>query len=141
MSQMNVGRIVGGGLVAGVVMNVIDAGANGYLLAAQWQREANALNGTLLNQAAAMSTVGWIVVDFVLGIATIWTYAAIRPRFGPGPRTAMIAAVALFVVGHLFYASYVFMGLFSASLIGASSLAGLVAIAAGAYVGGALYRE
>lgn len=141
MSRMNAGRIVIGGLVAGLVMNVIDAGANGYVLAAQWQAEANALNGTIMNQAATMSTVGWVIVDFLLGIATVWTYAAIRPRFGPGPRTAMIAAGVMFVVGHLFYASYVFTGLFSVSLIAASSLGGLVAVAAGAYVGGALYQE
>lgn len=141
MSQMNAGRIVLGGLVAGLVMNVIDAAANGFVLAAQWQAEADALNGAMMNKAAAMSTVGWVSVDFLIGIATIWTYAAIRPRFGPGPRTAMIAAGVLFIVGHLFYASYVFTGLFSASLIGASSLAGLVAIAAGAYVGGAMYQE
>lgn len=141
MSQMNMGRVVIGGLVAGLVMNVIDAAANGYLLAAQWQAEANTLNATVMNRAATMSNIGWVGVDFVLGIATIWTYAAIRPRFGKGPRTAMIAAGVMFVVGHLFYASYVFNGLFSASLIGASSVAGLVATAAGAYVGGALYQE
>jgi hypothetical protein len=27
-------------------------------------------------------------------------YAAIRPRFGPGPRTAMIAGLALFMIGY-----------------------------------------
>ncbi len=141
MTKMNVGRIVGGGLLAGLVMNVIDSAANGFMLAAQWQAGANAVNPQLLNQAARTSNVGWVIVDFLLGIALVWTYAAIRPRFGPGPRTVMIAAVMLWIVTHLFYASYVFMGLFPAWLIGASSLAGLVAIVAGAYVGGAIYRE
>ena len=137
MSQMNVGRVVTGGLVAGLVMNVIDAVSNGFILSAQWQAETTAP----MKVAAVTGTMGWVLVDFVLGIATVWTYAAIRPKFGPGPRTAMIAAALLFIVGHLFYASYVFMGVLSASLIGASSLAGLVAIAAGAYAGGAMYRE
>jgi hypothetical protein len=27
----------------------------------------------------------YIVMDFVVGILTVWLYAAIRPRYGPGP--------------------------------------------------------
>jgi hypothetical protein len=35
-----------------------------------------------------------IVLTFVMGIVVIWLYAAIRPRYGPGPRTAAMAGVA-----------------------------------------------
>lgn len=31
------------------------------------------------------STVGWVVTDFLLGILIVWSYAAMRPRFGPAP--------------------------------------------------------
>jgi hypothetical protein len=141
MTQMNVQRIVVGGLLAGLVMNVIDGVANAVVLGGRWASEANALNPDLMKKAAASSTVGWIVTDFVLGIALVWVYAAIRPRFGAGPATAMKAALAVWVVGHLFFFSYAFNGLYSAALIGACSLAGLVAALAGGYVGGLMYRE
>lgn len=33
------------------------------------------------------------------GIWAMWLYAAIRPRYGPGPKTAAMAGVALWVIG------------------------------------------
>jgi len=141
MSRMNGGRILVGGLAAGVVMNVIDALANGMLLAPRWKAESDALDPTLVTRAAASSTVGWIVVDFLMGILIVWLYAAMRPRFGAGPTTAARAGLVAWLIGHLFYFSYVFMGLYSSGLILASSGAGLVAAMAGAYVGGKLYQE
>jgi len=35
----------------------------------------------------------------VLGISTMWLYAAIRPRCGPGPKTAAVAGSALWFFG------------------------------------------
>ncbi|MBA2627696.1 MAG: hypothetical protein H0U85_06760 [Gemmatimonadales bacterium] len=135
------GRVVLGGLVAGLVMNVVDATANGMLLGGQWTAETNALNPALLAKATSSSTIWWVVLDFLAGVAIVWTYAAIRPRFGAGPGTAMKAALLVWFVLHIMYASYVTMGLYSASLIGLSSLAGLVAAVAGGYAGAMLYRE
>ena len=38
------------------------------------------------------------VLNLVVGIWAMWLYAAIRPRYGPGPRTAAIAGFAWWVV-------------------------------------------
>ena len=141
MSRINGGRVVIGGLAAGVVMNLIDATANGVLLATQWQTETDQLNAGLMAKAGASSMVGWILVDFLLGLLIVWLYAAIRPRFGPGPTTAARAGLYAWVVSHAFYFSYVFMGLYSFHLIAASSGAGLVSAMVGAYLGGRLYQE
>jgi drug/metabolite transporter (DMT)-like permease len=35
-----------------------------------------------------------VVFNFVVMILVIWLYAAIRPRYGAGPRTALVAGVA-----------------------------------------------
>lgn len=141
MSRINGGRVVMGGLAAGVAMNVIDGVTNGVLLASQWKAESDQLNPGLMAKAAASSTVGWILVDFLMGLLIVWLYAAIRPRFGPGPTTAARAGLFAWLVSHAFYFSYVFMGLFSFRLIAASSGAGLVAAMVGAYIGGSLYQE
>ena len=141
MSKMNYSRILLGGLVAGIIMNVADAVTNGTILAARWAAEASALKPDLMTAMAASSTVGWITVDFLTAILMVWVYAAIRPRFGAGPRTALVAAIVMWLGTHLWYESYVFMGLFTSSLIGVSSLGGLVGMLAGGYVGGMLYKE
>jgi hypothetical protein len=35
-----------------------------------------------------------VVLGFLMGILAIWLYAAIRPRYGAGPGTALLAGVA-----------------------------------------------
>ena len=140
MPQLNASRVVVGGLAAGLVMNIIDALTNGVLLGARWKVESDALNPALMAKAAT-GTLGWVIVDFIAGILTVWVYAAIRPRFGPGPRTALTAALVIWLAAHLAYASYAFMGYYSWSLIGSSSVGGLVAALAGGYVGARLYTE
>lgn len=141
MAQMNTGRIVLGGLVAGVVMNVIDFVTNGVVLGAQWKAETNALNPNLMTAGQMNGMIGWIVTDFIAGLFLTWLYAAIRPRFGPGPRTAAIAGVAAWLFMAPFSSSYAFMGLFSMSLVGTMLVGSLVSAVAGACVGGLLYTE
>ena len=137
---MNLNRVVLGGLAGGLVMNVIDALTNGVLLGERWRQETEALNPGLLAKASG-GTVGWVIVDFLMGILIVWVYAGVRPRFGPGPRTAAMAALVVWFASHLAYASYAFQGLFSWGTIIASSLGGLLAALAGGYVGARLYRE
>jgi hypothetical protein len=109
------------------------------VLAARWEREAVSLNPALAGKT--ISPVGWIVFDFLGGILLVWLYAAIRPRFGPGPRTALLAGFMLWLITCLVFSSFVFMGLFSLALVATSGFFGLVAALAGGYVGGWLYRE
>lgn len=140
MAQLNSSRVIMGGLAAGLIMNIIDATTNGFLLGARWKVETEALNPGLMAKAAS-GTLGWVIVDFILGVVLVWTYAAIRPRFGAGPSTAFKAAFVVWLAAHAAYASYAFMGYYSWSLVGASSLGGLVAALAGGYVGALLYKE
>ena len=141
MAQLNTPRIIGGGLAAGLVMNVIDALTNGVLLGERWRVATEGLNPELAAKMGMSGTLGWVIVDFILGILTVWVYAAIRPRLGPGPRTALIAAFVIWLAAHAAYASYAFMGLYPSSLIIASSVGGLIAALAGGYVGARLYAE
>jgi hypothetical protein len=40
-----------------------------------------------------------MVTPFAVGMWTMWLYAAIRPRYGPGPKTAALAGFALWFLG------------------------------------------
>jgi hypothetical protein len=35
------------------------------------------------------------------GIVAVWLYAVAHPRFGPGPRTALIIGLAYWVIGYV----------------------------------------
>jgi hypothetical protein len=139
MAGINVGRVIVGGLVAGLVMNVVDGVTNGAILGARWEVEAKRLGIDMSQQSQALA--GWVTFDFLCGIVLVWLYASIRPRYGPGAKTAVIAGLALWFITHLAFAAWVFTGLYSLGVVAASTLGGLVAGVAGALAGCALYKE
>lgn len=53
----------------------------------------------------------FVCVDLAMGIWAIWLYAAIRPRYGPGPRTAIIAGFAWWFIKSLQSAKWAGLGL------------------------------
>jgi hypothetical protein len=78
----------------------------------------------------------------LLGIATVWLYAAIRPRFGPGAGTAAIAGLAVWFFAYLYGGlGQELLGFFPAGLTMVTLLWGLVEIVLGAVAGGWVYRE
>ncbi len=73
----------------------------------------------------------------------VWLYAAIRPRYGAGPKTAVWAGLAVWVAGVLL-PNAVFMGaagLFPASLTVMTTAAGIVELVVATLAGAALYKE
>lgn len=92
---MNGKRILLGGLVAGVFVNVSEAILNGGILMDEYQAVAEM--HSIAETSWAMA--GYIVGALIFGLAVAWIYAAIRPRFGPGPATAALAGVVVWIVG------------------------------------------
>jgi hypothetical protein len=43
----------------------------------------------------------WVLWSFILGLSGVWLYAAIRPRYGAGPKTAAVAGIAIWVISCL----------------------------------------
>ncbi len=97
MGKMNVPKIILGGIVAGILCFIGDGVVHGVLLKERWGQIMATLGRTSTANGAAMTE--WVVYDLAKGLAGVWLYAAIRPRFGAGPRTATLAAVAEFVGG------------------------------------------
>ncbi len=136
---MNIGRIVAGGLLAGVVMNIIDFIVNGLFLGERW---STAMQTRGIDPAAVpLGGAGWIIADFIAGWFVVWLYAAIHPRFGRGPLTSLIAAVAMWLIAHVTFSSLWFMGVFPWKLIALSGLGALVSALVAALVGCAVYKE
>lgn len=139
MGKINMGRVIGAGLTAGLVMNVIGFVVRGLLLGDKWMVATTRLGLTPANQS--MARVGFVITDFIFGIMLVWLYAAIRPRFGAGPKTAVIAAVFSWLIYSCTMGTQVGAGVYHKGIIAYASLGGLVAALAGALVGGMLYRE
>ncbi|HJS73658.1 MAG TPA: hypothetical protein VJ921_05180 [Vicinamibacteria bacterium] len=112
MGKINTGRVILGGLVAGLAMNASEAflhagvlGADGAKLVEDWKRLG-------LEMDVRPSLLFWLIgITFVLGILAVWTYAAIRPRFGPGPKTALCAGLAVWAMSYLYAGVYVYAGI------------------------------
>jgi hypothetical protein len=138
---MNIKKVVVGGIVAGIVLNVIDFISN-YVLGARMRAETEAFKAGLSDQMMTTSSmVSYIIMDFALGIAMVWTYAAIRLRFGPGPRTAGFTALLFWLLALIFYSGYRQMGMMSPGLWWTMAFIGLVEFVIAAQAGAALYSE
>jgi hypothetical protein len=142
MNSINTTKVVVGGLVAGLVFNVIDYVVYTYVLGAQMHAELGAISDQLvLFMDAKRAMVGGIGVDFLFGIAALWIYAAIRPRFGPGPKTALLAGAATWFIAALAYSSYYLNRLFSLELFCLLAVIELVSMVIGTMAGAKLYSE
>lgn len=139
MGNINLGRVILGGFVAGVIINVFEFLLNGVLLADQWPGIMAAINRPALGMH---DIVIFNIVGFVTGIVAVWTYAAIRPRFGAGVKTAVYAAGLTWVTAYLLATvTPVVMGVFSHSVAMVLLAGGLVEIVVATIVGAWLYKE
>ncbi len=84
--------VILGGLLAGVVINAGELALHRVVLQDRW---------TAAFAALGKRPTGWatfIPANFLVGFFTVWLYARLRPRYGPGPRTAVRAGLAMWAV-------------------------------------------
>jgi len=140
MGKINWGRVILGGIVAGIVYCVLDYLVNGILLSARWNNEMAALGHAAIT---TRQIICFNILNIVAGITFVWLYAAIRPRYGAGPRTAITAAVWFWIIG-VMVPNLAFMWvthLFSHHLTAYSTAAALVETIIAGLVGASLYKE
>ena len=102
MKSINWGRVVLGGIAAGVLVNLSEYLMNEVVLKKANDEAMKALGKTM--PEAGGTILVWIVWGFLFGIAAVWLYAAIRPRYGAGAGTAVKAGVAAWFFSQLFSA-------------------------------------
>ena len=138
MGKINWTRVILGGLVAGVIINIFEYVLNGVILAKDMEAALRALGKQMGGGALLMFTV-W---GFLVGIFAVWLYAAIRPRYGAGPKTAACAGAAVWGLGYLLAAvTPLALHLFPRRLMAVGLAVGLVEVIAGTLAGVWLYRE
>src|SRR3979409_202800 len=139
---INTGKVLIGGIAAGVVMNVVDFVSNKFILGARMAAESEAFKPGM---AASMMTtsvmVSYVVMDLGLGILLVRTHVALAPRFGPGLKTAVYAAVLFWLLAGIFLSGYLHMGMMSSGLWWSFAIVGLVNFLLSAWAGARLYSE
>ena len=138
MGNINMGRVILGGLVAGLVINIGEFLLNGMVLADQMKSFMTQHNFTEPKNFIVIA----VALTFVLGIVIVLGYACIRPRFGPGVKTAIIAGLLAW------FGIYFYSGIINGVLFGIPMntmimviVWGLVEFCLGAIAGAWLYKE
>jgi hypothetical protein len=138
MDSINWKRVIAGGLLAGLVMNIGEFAVE-PLMGQQMEEFFKRLGLPV----PAESTMAVLAVGaFLVGIVTVWLYAAIRPRYGAGVRTAAIAGVAVWALSCLFPNIFLYaFGLYTSRLFWFSTIWPLVETVIAAIAGAWAYRE
>ena len=93
MGRIRWTRVIAAGLAAGLVINVSGVVLKGIVLEEALAIVMEELG--LSSETDGRKVVLWSLYGFALGIASLWMYAAMRPRFGEGARTVLYAGTAV----------------------------------------------
>ena len=138
MQPINWARVILGGLLAGLVIDAFEFVMNGVIFAQDMEAAMKALGKEVGGAQMAM----FVVWGFLVGIFAVWLYAGIRPRYGAGPRTAVLAGLAVWVLGYLLASvTPIALELFPMRLMAIGMIVGLVEVIVATLVGARVYRE
>jgi hypothetical protein len=139
MGRINLGRVLIGGFVAGLIINFGEFILNGVLIAEEMNAAMAALNKPPVDPAMIM----WFVLfSFGFSFVLVWTYAAIRPRFGPGVKTAACAAALCWGLGYLYpNLFFLVLNLFPRDMMLLATVWGLVEVIIAGIAGAWAYTE
>jgi hypothetical protein len=83
-----------GGLLAGLILNLSGAILAHHVLGPEY---IAALRARMVDMPLWLTIGTNVALRLGFGIIGVFLYAAIRPRYGPGPKTALIAALVLWL--------------------------------------------
>jgi hypothetical protein len=139
MSKINFGRVILGGLVAGLVLNIGEYLLNEVIFKQQMEEMFTKMR---LTPPGGNFIAIAVAITFLLGILIVCLYAMIRPRYGAGPKTALCAASVIW------FCVYFYCGVLNAALFGLATsfviigmVWGIVEYSLAAIAGAWLYRE
>lgn len=137
MGKINWGRVFVCGLLAGAVLGVL-LGISAVLVGRDFLEAVPA--GHPFPPGAglfAFFTLMWLLA----GIWMMWLYASMRACYGPGPKTAALAGLALWFAGSLADAVWAAFGVVSPGVLVAPVIASLPVCIVAALVGAWPYKD
>ena len=137
MGRINWRRVFVGGLVAGFAWTVLSS----VVTAVVGKDFAAAVPGNSLAAPSAGFVTFLFAVNLVEGIWAIWLYAAVRPRYGAGPKTAVVAGLCWWTISSLIDATWGSFGFVPAKALLGPMAFSLPAIIMAVMAGAWLYKE
>lgn len=142
MGKINWGRVFLGGLLAGVIIDIAEFLFHAVIFKEQVAEMMRSIGKDPATVMTGSAILVWNLLGLLAGIALVWLYASIRPRFGAGPKTATIAGVGFwFIYRVLASIAEMNMGTASSSMIVIGLVWGLVLFIIAAIAGAWLYKE
>lgn len=140
MTKINTGRALMGGIVAALIINLIEFVMNGIVLKADWAAAMQALgkSGEVTGLGIAIYNIGGLLE----GIIGVWLYCALTGRYGSGSPTAAKAGLVLWSLASAIpMLMWVPAGVLPGRLMTFSVVVDFIAILLGVTMGALLYRE
>ena len=140
MGNVNRNRVILGGLLAGVIIDASEALINGVVLKQDWADVMSKLGKSPDLSTTMLATFN--IIGFVTGILMVWMYAAIRSRYGAGPKTALMVALTIWIIGYAIPSvGEVGVGLIPAQLAATAAGLGVIEVILAALAGASVYKE
>jgi hypothetical protein len=141
MSDVNWGKFILGALIVAAICFVSDGFLHQRVVTEQWQAVMDALGATTPDHGG-LSMIWFIVFEAGRGFLAMYVYVLLRPRLGPGVKTATWAGVVTWVAFSLTGpAQFIPLGFYSESLWITVALYQLVFTIIAAIMGAAPYSE
>ncbi len=134
---MNWARVMVCGLLAGVVWTLLPA-ISTWFLGADFNA---AVGGNKVFAPSAGLFAFLFSLNLLGGIWAVWLYAAIRPRYGAGAKTAVLAGFAWWFVSSLADWTWVSLGFVPVTAFIWLSAIAIPELILAAFVGAWLYKE
>jgi len=93
------------------------------------------------NITAEPNIATMVTLDFAMALILVFTYACIRTRFGPGPKTAIVAGLIIGMTANVLAAFFAGMGFFGWHLYGEMAVLATANMLVSALAGCAVYTE
>ena len=139
MGNINVGRWLAGGVVAGIVLWLVEGAAS-----ALYMEEATAALAAR-GLSMEMSPAFWAltcIISLLMGIAIVFFYAMARARLGAGPKTAIVIGIVAYFGFYLpTILGYMMIDLYPRSMLHTWAMIGLVEMIVVSLAGAWVYKE
>ena len=142
MTKINWAKFIIGGLIATVILFVTDGVLHEHLLHQDWEAVYSALGGHEATTSHGVAIVYFLIFELGRGFISLLIYVLMRPFFGAGPKTAVLAAV----VGWIAFsgtgpAQFIPLGFYSTVLWGKVAGFHLITTVVAVLAGAALYKD
>jgi hypothetical protein len=142
MTKINWTRFIIGGLIATVILFVTDGVLHEHLVHQDWEAVYSALGSHEATTSHGVAIAYFLIFELGRGFISLLIYVLMRPFFGAGPKTAVLAAVAgWFAFSIAGPAQFIPLGFYSTTLWGKVAGFHLVTTVVAVLAAAALYKD